>query len=74
MNGQRLQLAGANVKVTSGKWHTLRAVAKGDHIVCYFDGKALIDAHDWTYRKGKIGLWTEADSVIAFDDLKVATP
>src|SRR6266567_5656944 len=26
VNGNRLQFAGANVKVTSGKWHTLRAV------------------------------------------------
>lgn len=69
VNGNRLQFANANVKVTSGTWHTLRAVAKGDHIVCYFDGKALIDATDKTYSTGKVGLWTKADSVIAFDDL-----
>lgn len=73
VNGRRLQFAGANVKVSSATWHTLRAVAKGDHIVCYFDGKALIDAHDKTYTTGKIGLWTKADSVIAFDDLQVAS-
>jgi len=69
VNGRRLQFANANVKVTSGEWHTLRVVAKGDHIVCYYDGKPLIDAHDKTYTTGKIGLWTKADSVIAFDDL-----
>jgi hypothetical protein len=69
VNGKRIQFAGANVKVTSGEWHTLRVVAKGDHILCYYDGKALIDAHDKTYTSGKIGLWTKADSVIAFDDL-----
>ena len=73
VNGRRLQFAGANVKVPSGTWHTLRVVAKGDHITCYFNGKALIDAHDRTYTTGKIGLWTKADSVIAFDDLQVAT-
>lgn len=71
VNGRRLQFAGANVKVTSNEWHTLRVVAKGDHIVCYYDGKPLIDAHDKTYSSGKIGLWTKADSVIAFDDLTV---
>ncbi len=71
VNGRRLQFAGANVKVTSHQWHTLRAVAKGDHIVCYFDGKALIDAHDKTYERGKVGMWTKADSIIAFDDLTV---
>ena len=73
VNGRRLQFAGANVKVPSGTWHTLRVVAKGDHITCYFNGKALIDANDKTYTTGKIGLWTKADSVIAFDDLQVAT-
>ena len=73
VNGRRLQFAGANVKVPSGRWHTLRVVAKGDHITCYFNGKPLIDAHDKTYAKGKIGLWTKADSVIAFDDLQVAS-
>ncbi len=72
VNGRRLQFAGANVKVASGGWHTLRVVAKGDHIVCYFDGKPLIDAHEKTYTTGKIGLWTKADSVIAFDDLTVS--
>ena len=43
-------------KVPSGTWHTLRVVAKGDHMVCYFNGKALIDAHDKTYTNGEIGL------------------
>src|SRR2546425_5451683 len=73
VNGRRLQFAGANVKVSSGQWHTLRVVAKGDHMTCFFDGKQLIDAHEKTYTTGKIGLWTKADSVIAFDDLQVAT-
>jgi hypothetical protein len=72
VNGKRLQFAGANTKVSSGQWHTLRVVAKGDHITCSFDGKQLIDAHDKTYSNGKIGLWTKADSVIAFDDLTVS--
>lgn len=74
VKGRRIQLADANVKVPSQKWHTLRAVSKGDHIVCYFDGKPLIDARDGAYSKGKVGLWTKADSVIAFDDLAVTTP
>jgi hypothetical protein len=72
VNGKRLQFAGANAKVSSGQWHTVRVVAKGDHITCWFDGKQLIDAHDKTYTTGKIGLWTKADSVIAFDDLTVS--
>jgi hypothetical protein len=73
VNGRRIQFAGANLKVSSGQWHTLRVVAKGTHFVCYFDGKQLIDARDSTYSSGKIGLWTKADSVIAFDDLTVSS-
>jgi hypothetical protein len=74
VDGRRLQFASAKVKVDSGRWHTLRVVAKGDYIVCYFNGKPLIDARDATYKTGKIGLWTKADSVIAFDDLTVSAP
>jgi hypothetical protein len=74
VNGRRKQIAGAEVKVTSDQWHTLRVVAQRDHIVCYFDGQKLIDVHDATYAQGKVGLWTKADSVTAFDDLTVANP
>jgi hypothetical protein len=74
MNSRRKQLAGADVKVTSGQWHTLRAVARGNHIVCSFDGQKVIDIQDATYTTGKVGLWTKADSVTAFDDLTVVNP
>src|SRR5216684_152054 len=60
VHGKRLQFAGANAKVSSGQWHAVRVVAKGDHITCWFDGKQLIDAHHKTYTTGKIGLWTKA--------------
>ncbi len=71
VNGRRLQFAGANVKVAPGQWHTIRVVAKGDHITCWLDGKQLIDAHEKTYTTGKIGLWTKADAQTQFDDLMV---
>ena len=74
VNGRRKQLAGADVKVAPNQWHTLRAVAQGEHIICYFDGQKLIDARDATYAKGKVGLWTKADSVTAFADLTVSQP
>ena len=71
VDGNRRQFAEASGKVAPGEWHTLRVIATGDHIVCYLDGKQTIDAHDKTYSTGKVGLWTKADSVIAFDDLMV---
>jgi len=35
-----------------------------------WDGIPLISAVDMTFARGKIGLWTKADSVTAFDDLE----
>jgi len=70
--GNRRQFAGANFKVTSGEWHELRVEAVGNKIICYYDGAKKIEATDDTFKDaGKVGLWTKADSVTYFDDLKV---
>ena len=70
--GRRQQLAGWDGKVTSGFWHEFQVEAIGDHIQITWDGQKVIDAHDSTFPEaGKVGLWTKADSVTAFDDLIV---
>ena len=72
VNGRRSQFAGANLKVTSGEWHELRVEAVGNKITCYYDGSHKIEATDETFKDaGNVGLWTKADSVTSFDDLKV---
>jgi hypothetical protein len=72
VNGRRSQFAGANLKVTSGEWHELRVEVVGNKIACYYDGNKKIEATDDTFKDaGKVGLWTKADSVTSFDDLKV---
>jgi Domain of Unknown Function (DUF1080) len=72
VNGRRSQFAGANFKVTSGEWHELRVENVGNKITCYYDGSKKIEATDGTFKDaGKVGLWTKADSVTYFDDLKV---
>ena len=72
VNGRRSQFAGANFKVTSGEWHELHVEAVGNKITCYYDGNNKIEAIDDTFKDaGKVGLWTKADSVTSFDDLKV---
>lgn len=71
VNGRRAQFAGANLKVSSGVWHELRVEAVGNKFTCYYDGAKKIEASDNTFKDaGKIGLWTKADSVTYFDDLK----
>jgi hypothetical protein len=72
VKGRRVQFAGANLKVASGEWHELRVECVGNHIICYYDGEKKIDATDETFKEaGKVGLWTKADSVTRFDDLRV---
>jgi len=71
INGSRRQFADANFKVTSGEWHELKVECVGNKIIGYYDGMKKIEAKDNTFQEaGKIGLWTKADSVTYFDDLK----
>jgi hypothetical protein len=68
----RSQLATATVQPPAlGQWHTLRVVAVADHIRAYLNGKLLLDHRDSRFRSGRVGLWTKADSVTAFDDLEI---
>ena len=72
IKGRREQIAGANVKVTSGSWHSLGLRAQGNHFAITFDGKQLFTADDATFAEGdKVALWTKADSVTLFDWLEV---
>ncbi len=68
----RRQLASAGVKAPAlGQWHTLRVVAVGDRIQAWLDGTRHLDHRDARFKTGRIGLWTKADSVTAFDDLTI---
>ena len=71
VNGRRLQLQSAGVTIPSG-WHTLRITMRGHQIECFFDGKSYLQVADDTFPDaGRIGLWTKADAVTAFDNLTV---
>jgi hypothetical protein len=68
----RRQLATATVKAPAlGQWHTVRVVAVGDHMQAWLDGKLYLDHRDQRFKSGRVGLWTKADSVTAFDDLVI---
>jgi hypothetical protein len=74
VQGRREQLEGANVKVTPNEWHTLGLRAEGERFTVTYDGKTLYSATDKTFASaGKIALWTKADSVTRFDQVKVVT-
>lgn len=68
----RRQLASASVKAPAlGQWHTVRVVAVGDRIQAWLDGALHLDHRDSRFTSGRVGLWTKADSITAFDDLIV---
>lgn len=72
VNGRRQAFQNKRVKVASNVWHTLKLEAAGDHFVVTYDGNPVLDARDTTFKDaGKVGLWTKADSVIAFDDFSI---
>jgi len=71
VDGDRQQFATADAPVAGNAWHTLGVVARGTSITVRWDGADVITATDATFARGKVGLWTKADSVTSFDDLEV---
>jgi hypothetical protein len=68
----RRQISGASVKAPAlGQWHKLHIRAEQDRIQGWLNDQPLIDYKDKRFTSGRIGLWTKADSVTAFDDLTV---
>jgi hypothetical protein len=63
---------GKKAPVPRSEWGTLRVTAKGNLFTVYLNGEKLYEVEDSTFTEaGKVGLWTKADSVTYFDDLKV---
>ncbi|HLG15455.1 MAG TPA: family 16 glycoside hydrolase [Blastocatellia bacterium] len=79
-NGRRIDLPlkgegrtyGKKTPVPKNQWSELRVTAKGTLFTVYLNGQKLYEVEDGTFSEaGKVGLWTKADSVTYFDDLKV---
>lgn len=63
---------GKKTSVPSGQWSELRVVATGNLFEVFVNGQKLYEVEDSTFPEaGKVGLWTKADSVTHFDDLRV---
>ena len=61
---------GIKVQVPAGRWHTLRVDFAGSRFKATFNGRPLFEVEDRTFGDaGRIGLWTKADSVTAFDSI-----
>ena len=74
INGRRTEKKRTRMTVTTNQWHTLRVDFIGSHFTVLLDAKSAIDWEDTTFTQaGKIGVWTKADSVTAFDDFVYGT-
>ena len=68
----RRQIATKNVKAPPlGQWHTLRVVTVEDRMQAWLNGQLCLEHRDARLKSGRVGLWTKADSVTAFDDLTI---
>ncbi len=71
-DGGRHMLASTSVAAPAlGQWHKLRVAATGDRFQGWLNDRELIDHRDSRFAVGRIGLWTKADSITAFDELTV---
>jgi hypothetical protein len=62
---------GVSVPVPANIWHSLRIDFKGTRFTASFNGKQMFEVEDSTFTDaGKVGLWTKADSVTVFDEVK----
>ena len=60
-----------NTPTPSKQWHDLKLVVQGKNIKGYLDGKLYLEHALSEPVSGRIGLWSKADSVVYFDDIRV---
>jgi hypothetical protein len=68
--GTRTTIQEGNASIAAGQWQELRVEATGNHLRGYVNGQLVVEANDNTYKAGRVGLWTKADSTTCFDNLK----
>lgn len=53
-------------------WHTLEVERVGFTMIVRYDGEEKFRIRDERYTNGSVGLWTEDDTIVDFDQLKVS--
>lgn len=70
--GKRSEIASSDLEVTPNVWHEYRLELRGDHLQVFWNGQRVLDHRDGTFAgAGRVGVWTKADSVTLFDDLRI---
>jgi hypothetical protein len=73
--GRRKMIGCMEVNVSGQAWHTLGIAARDDRLTVFFDDRELFVATDRRFPgpPGKVGLWTQADSMTVFESLKIGS-
>jgi hypothetical protein len=72
VDGERGNLIGPDMDISTNVWHTLAVQCQGNQITCWFDDKpAMPPLQDNTFTAGKIGFWTKSDAVSYFGDTTI---
>jgi hypothetical protein len=72
MSGGQLNLIKeVPAELERGRWYTLKVDARGGHFIAYLDGKQMFAADDATIAKGRIGVWSQNDSRVSFDNIQL---
>jgi hypothetical protein len=73
--GRREMIGCMEVMVSGEAWHTLGIAARDDRLTVFFDDRELFVATDRRFPgpAGKVGLWTQADSMTLFESLKIGS-
>jgi hypothetical protein len=70
-SGRRSILKRSAVRVPPGRWQELKVEAIGNRFRGFLDGEPVMEATDDSYPAGRVGLWTKADSITCFDNVRV---
>ena len=70
-SGRRSILMRRAVRVPPGRWQELKVEIIGNRFRGFLDGQPVMEATDDCYPAGRVGLWTKADSITCFDNVRV---
>ncbi|HVA40367.1 MAG TPA: family 16 glycoside hydrolase [Candidatus Binataceae bacterium] len=70
-DGQLTLIKEVPAALERGQWYTFKVDARGGHFTAYLDGKRMFETDDAALAKGGVGVWSQNDSKVSFDNIKV---
>jgi hypothetical protein len=67
-------LASSQFEVKLDTWYSFKAIAQGEKLEFYIDGKQIAEAKDGTYAAGKAGFFACNNCIALFDDFVMTGP